>query len=291
MSAPAASPSLPDPHPISGATRVLGLIADPVTQARAPGMANALLAARGRSSKHVLVPLQVGPEGLAATIAALRSWRNFDGAVVSMPHKIAVCALLDELTPQARQVGAVNVIRRAQDAREDGQGRVRLVGTVLDGEGFVGGLARAGHEVAGKHCVLAGAGGAASAIAFALAAHGCASLTLLNRTRDKAQALAARVAAAYPELIVGAPDMNADTQAGERYDIAVNATSLGMRPGDALPFSAALIDASTLVAECVIAPEITPLLEAARSRGKLIHTGPPMLAAQMEMMLEFMGAA
>lgn len=285
--------SLPDAHPISGATRVLGLIADPATQARAPGMANALLAARGRSSRHVLVPLQVPADGLAATIAALRSWRNLDGAIVSMPHKIAVCSLLDELTPQARQVGAVNVIRREEDVRGDAQGRVRLIGTVMDGEGFVGGLARAGHEVKGRHCLLAGAGGAASAIAFSLAAHGCASLTLINRTRNKAQALAERLAAAYPGLPVGAPDLDAAgaALAGERYGLAVNATSLGMRTGDALPLSEALIDASDLVAECVISPEITPLLAAARARGKLIHTGPPMLAAQMEMMLEFMGAA
>ena len=264
--------------PITGATRVLGVIADPVVQARAPGMANALLAQRGHASRHVLVAMQVGPAGLAQTVAALRGWRNFDGAVVSMPHKMTICALLDELTPEARMVGAVNVVRR----REDGS----LLGTVMDGAGFVGGLLRAGHEVRGKHCLLAGAGGAASAIAIALAQHGCASLTLLNRTVEKAEALATRVKAAYPQAV-----LHVGSSAGARYDIAINATSLGMKPGDALPFSLAQIDASSLVAECVIAPEITALLETARGRGRAIHTGPPMLAAQIEMMLAFMGAA
>ena len=66
-------------------------------------------------------------------------------------------------------------------------------------------------------------------------------------------------------------------------------TSLGMKPGDDLPFSAAIVDRASLVAECVIAPEITPLLELARRNGRKVHTGVPMLAAQMNMLLEFMG--
>jgi len=101
--------------------------------------------------------------------ALLRQWGQL-GAFVSMPHKAAIVPLLDELTPEARLVGAVNVVRRAADGR--------LIGTVLDSEGFVAGLRSAGHEVAGASYLLMGAGGAAAAIAFALAAHGCASLTI-----------------------------------------------------------------------------------------------------------------
>ncbi len=104
-----------------------------------------------------------------------------------MPHKTAIVALLDELTPEARQVGAVNVVRRAPDGR--------LHGTILDGEGFVAGLASARHRVDGSACLLMGAGGAAAAIAFALAAHGCRELTVANRTAAKSTALAARVSA------------------------------------------------------------------------------------------------
>jgi hypothetical protein len=90
--------------------------------------------------------MHVGTVGLANN-GALRHVGNFAGAIVSMPHKMAVVDLLDELT-QARLVGAVNVICRRADGR--------LVGTILDGEGFVGGL-RAGHRVAGARCLLAGA--------------------------------------------------------------------------------------------------------------------------------------
>ena len=76
-----------------------------------------------------------------------------------------------------------------------------------------------------------------------------------------------------------------------RIDIAVNGTSLGMQPGDALPFDEATIERSALVAECVVAPEMTQLLEIARQRGRAIHTGVPMLEAQLEMLLRFMGVA
>jgi shikimate dehydrogenase len=262
---------------ITGATKILGLIADPVAQARSPAMANVLLERRERLGAFVLVPMHVASDGLAACVAALRHVRNFSGAIVSMPHKRAITELLDELTPESRLVGAVNVIRRRVDGR--------LGGTILDGEGFVGGLIRAGHRVAGARCLLSGAGGAASAVAFALAKHGCASICFVNRTRSKADALAERVHRAFPAVGVAT-----GVDPAARYDIAVNGTSLGMNVGDDLPIPHDAVARSALVAECVIAPEMTRLLEIAREQGCAVHTGVPMLEAQMAMMLDFMGA-
>ena len=261
---------------ISGGTRILGLVADPVVQARSPALATALLRRHGRFGAFVLVPMETPAAALAAVVTGLRGLGNFAGAIVSMPHKTAIVPLLDELTPAARAVGAVNVVRRTADAR--------LVGTVLDGEGFVGGLGGAGHHVAGAHCVLAGAGGAAAAIAVALAAHGCASLAIVNRTRAKAERLAARVRLAHPKTAVAVGD---DGRRG--YDLAVNATSLGMRPDDALPFGDDVLARVRLVAECVVAPETTRLLARARELGIAVHGGLPMLRAQMELVLRFMG--
>lgn len=261
---------------ITGRTRLLGLIADPVVQARSPALANASLAARGRLGEYVLVPIQV-PEGcLAEAVAALRTWPNFAGAVVSMPHKTAMFGLVDVRTEQAARIGAVNVVRREPDAR--------LVGTALDGEGFVAGLAAAGQDVAGEDVMMAGIGGAGAAVAFALADHGVRSLTILNRTRAKAEAFAGRLRAAHPRL----PVMLADAPE-RRYGLLVNATSLGMREGDPRPFTDDQIDRAQLVAECVLAPEMTPLLLAARARGRAVHTGVPMLTGQLELMLGFMG--
>lgn len=262
---------------ITGRTRVLALIADPIVQARSPAMANELLAQFARFGDFVLLPLQVPAGALAEVVGGLRRVENFAGAIVSMPHKTAILPLLDELTPEAMLVGAVNVIAR------DADGRLR--GTVLDGEGFVAGLRTAGHEVRGAQCLLVGAGGAASAIAFALAGHGCASLAIANRTIEKAATLAERIGAAFPDVAVRVGDDPA-----ERYDLAVNGTSLGMQPGDALPMLPDVIDRAALVAECVLAPEMTQLLEAAQAAGRVIHPGVPMLAAQMELMLRFMGA-
>ncbi|MDX2166682.1 MAG: shikimate dehydrogenase [Deltaproteobacteria bacterium] len=261
---------------ISGRTTLLGLIADPIAQARSPGLANARLAALGRFGDVVLLPLHIGPDGLAALLAGLRRMRNFGGAIVSMPFKMAIVEQLDELTAEAQLVGAVNVIRRAADGR--------LVGTMLDGEGFVAGLGAAGHRVAGTSCVLAGAGGAASAVALALARHGCAALCILNRTEARAAALAARVAAAFPRVA-----LSTRLAPHARVDIAVNGTSLGMQPDDVLPFRPEIVARAALVAECVIAPEITPLLALARRQGIAIHTGVPMLTAQIDLMLRFMG--
>lgn len=193
---------------VTGRTRLLGLIADPVVQARSPGLGNALLEQRGQGGAFVLVPMQVPDGALVAVVAALRRIGNLDGAIVSMPHKSAIVPLLDELTPDAAMIGAVNVVRRTAEGR--------LVGTTLDGEGFVAGLRGAGHEVRGAACLLVGAGGAASAIAFALVRHGCASLTIVNRTASRAADLAARVRAAFPGAAVGAGE------AGDaRYDVAI----------------------------------------------------------------------
>lgn len=263
---------------ISGRTKLLGLIADPVAQARTPGMANTLLEQQHQFGDFVLLPLHVSAQGIIPVVDALRQIQNFSGAVVSMPHKSTIVELIDELTAEAALAGAVNVIRRDVDGR--------LIGTMLDGEGFVAGLQAAGHPIHGTRCVLAGAGGAASAIAFALAKHGCASLCIINRTRSKAEALAERVRLAFPQLSV-----TTEAASTAHFDMAVNATSLGMHDCDELPFTSALIDRVGLVAECVIAPEMTPLLELAAKQGKAIHTGVPMLEAQLGLMLEFMGAA
>ena len=262
---------------ITGKTRLLGLIADPVAQARSPDIANDLLQRGSQFGAFVLVPMHVATDGLDEFVGALKQLKNFAGGIVSMPHKTRMAELADELTPEAKLIGAVNVIRRDRTGR--------LVGTVLDGEGFVGGLISNGHRVTDANCLLVGAGGAASAIAFALAKHGCKSLTLINRTPSKAEVLATRVRTAFPALAVAC-----EAPVNATFDIAVNGTSLGMREGDDLPIPNETIRRCSLVAECVIAPEMTRLLQTAKDLGCRVHAGVHMLTSQMKMMLQFMGA-
>ena len=259
---------------ISGRSAILAIIGDPIAQVRAPLMINATLLERGRALDAVMVPVHVSADGLAAAITGLRAIRNFRGAIVTMPHKAAIFPLLDDVTPEARQVGACNTIR------VDPSGR--LIGAMFDGEGFVAGLKLAGHEVRGKRVLLLGAGGAAAGIAFALGKYGVSSLTIHNRTRAAAVDLAERVQQAWPRLAVTAND-------APPYDIIINATSLGMKAGDALPVNPDLLRPPMLAVEIIVHPEFTPFLAQAAKVGCQIHPGKPMLAAQMGLMLDFLG--
>jgi shikimate dehydrogenase len=258
---------------ITGHTRVWGILADPIHQVKTPQGLNALMRARGVDG--VMVPVHVAAPDLPAVIEGLRRQRNFQGFIATVPHKTAMLDLCDAVTPAARMIGAVNAVRL-----EDG----RLSGTMLDGAGFVGGLRAGGIEPAGMRVYLAGAGGAANAIAFALAEAGVARLTLANRTRAKAEALRDRVAAAYPALDLAVGDAE---PAGQ--DLLVNATSLGLAEGDALPFSVDRIGPGQIVAEIIMQPEVTPLLAAAAARGCRTHPGRPMLASQLNLMADFLG--
>ena len=260
---------------ITGKTRLFAIIADPILQVRTPQLINQLMTQRGVDG--VLVPLHVPPAALPACVAGLRGMLNFCGMVVTVPHKTAIVPLCDEVSPAAAMVGAVNVVRREPDGR--------MVGDILDGKGFVSGLRLHGVELEGRNVFLAGAGGAANAIAFALADAGVVGLTVYNRTGSKVHDLIARLAKVYPDLRMAVGTAN---PAG--HDLVINATSLGMVETDAMPLSAGELTPDQLVAEIVIVPALTRLLAAAQARGCRIHFGAPMLECQIELMAEFMGA-
>lgn len=258
---------------ISGTTRLLAIVADPIKHVRTPQALNRLFAERGVDA--VMVPMHVPPEHLATWLAGLRTVRNLAGAVVTVPHKERAASLCDELTPEAAAIGAVNAIRRTADGR--------LLGAMFDGLGLVQGLRRAGIDPAGHSALLAGAGGAASAVAFALADAGVARLTIANRTAAKAQALAARIAAAHPGVTVAAGPAD---PAG--FSLVVNGTSLGMAAGDALPVDVARLEAGAVAAEVIMNPARTAFLDAAAARGCRTHEGRHMLDAQLDLLAGFL---
>ena len=258
----------------SSHTALLTIMGDPIRQARSPQMVNAILARRGLDDM-VMVPLHVTARNFPAVIGGLRGLENFRGSIFTMPHKESVVALLDALSPECRQTNACNVLRR------DSQGY--LSGTMLDGEGFVAGLRSEGYEVAGRRIFLAGAGGAASGIAFALGKHGAAALTRYNRTRRRAEQLAERVKATWPSLEVTVGDAS---HSGS--EIAINGTLLGMKDDDPIPMDPAGLAPGMVAAGVVIRREATPFLAAAARRGCAAHNGLPMLAGQIDLMIEFM---
>lgn len=260
---------------ITGRTRLYGIVADPIGHVKAPELLNPRFAAAGHDG--VLVPFHVAAADLPVLVAALRRLPNFGGLSVTVPHKEAMARLCDTLSDAARLAGAVNVVRRDPDGT--------LHGAMFDGEGFCAGLLAAGHAIAGQRVFIAGAGGAASGIGFALAAHGAAGITLFNRTAARATALAARIADAYPGVAVmaGGPD-----PAG--HDIVVNTTTLGLKPDDALPVDPRSLSPGMLVVEIIMDPAETALMRAARARGCATHPGRPMLDEQITLIGRFMGA-
>ncbi|PTM43354.1 shikimate dehydrogenase [Bosea sp. 124] len=265
---------------ISGHTRVYAILADPVHHVLTPQRLNALMHERGHDG--VMVPVHVGADDLATVVGGLKRIRSFGGFVVTVPHKTAIVALCDEVSRQAGLVGAVNCVRREADGR--------LVGEILDGLGFVAGMRREGFEPKGRRVLLLGAGGAANAVAFALAEAGVASLSIANRTRAKSQDLARRLAQAFPALAVDLDEPGATSHdLAPAHDIIVNGTSLGLAEGDPLPLDASRIVPGQVVAEVIMQPRVTALLAAAQARGCRVHYGLPMLECQLEMMADFMG--
>ena len=261
------------PLPITGHTRFLAILADPIHHVKAPERINDLVRAHGIDA--VMVPLHVSEGDLAVVMNALRHMQNFFGCVVTVPHKTRALALCDEVSDAARQIGAVNIVHRLPDGR--------LRGGMLDGIGFVDGLRGAGIAPAGLSVYLAGAGGAACAIAFALAQAGVQRLTIANRSAEKAAGLVERLLREHPQLAasVGGSDPSG-------HDLVVNATSLGLRPGDALPLDVAKLQPTQIVAEIIMDPAQTALLKAARERGCRVHEGAPMLTNQLRHMAAFM---
>ncbi|MET9673054.1 shikimate dehydrogenase [Streptomyces sp. NPDC006482] len=254
---------------ITGTTRLFAVLGDPVAQVQAPTMLNPLFARLGTDA--VLVPVHATPERLADVVRGLQRIENLDGLLVTVPHKAALLSFADEIAPAAELSGSTNALRRIDGGRWEAAN--------FDGEGFVRGLRAAGHDPAGRHVCLAGAGGAGCSIAVALLAAG-AELTVWDRDAERVRTLVDRLGARWPGRVTG-------TTAPVAADIAVNATPMGLRPDDPLPFDPAGLRAGTVVADIVMKPRRTALLKAAEERGLPVHYGAPMLAEQLALYREF----
>lgn len=259
---------------VEGATRLYGIIGDPIAQVRSPQVFNPRLAAAGRGA--VLVPFHVHPERFDDTVCGLMALCNLDGLIVTVPYKARALSLVDQVLSTGRQVGAINAMRREADGG--------WTGDMFDGRGLIRGLRAQGHDVAGRRVMLIGAGGAGSAVAVALAEAGAAAITLHDVEIAKAQALAARVAAAYPacRIVVGTPT-------AEGHDVLINATPIGMAPNDGLPAPLGPLRPELLVVDVILKPEVTPFLRHAQSCGCATIGGLTMLEGQADEVAQFFG--
>ena len=253
---------------ISGTTRLYAILGDPIAKVRTPEHFNALFAARGIDA--VMLPVEVAQQHLPDAFRSLKHVRNLGGLILTMPHKAAMSALVDELEPMGKRVGAVNAVRREADGRWRGD--------MFDGRGYTGALARLGIDPRGKRVQLIGAGGVARAIGVALQDAGVSAFTITDLDATRARGLAS--------LLEG-------TVCSEPHsaDIVVNCTPLGMREGDPLPCDVAALKKGAVVSDVTTKPEITPFLAAARERGHPVTTGRDMFEAQAEALARFFGWA
>lgn len=257
---------------IDGRTRIVPLLAYPATHIRTPSYFNP--AAERRGLNAVMIPWQVSPEALPQVWEAFRKSESVAGVVITIPHKTAIAGLCDELIGAAEFLKVANVARRTEDGR--------WIGAMFDGVGYVAGLRAEGHEPRGRDVLLIGAGGAGSGIAHALMEAGVARLTIANRTRDKAEALARALNDAFGREAAFAGD-----PVGGDHDMVINATSVGLKPEDQPPIDPETIRPGALVGEVIMQPDVTPLLTAAEARGAQVHKGKHMIIAQTEKLVDF----
>ncbi|MFE6070485.1 shikimate dehydrogenase family protein [Streptomyces sp. NPDC056525] len=257
---------------ISGATRLYAVVGDPVAQVRAPSLLNPLFAALGLNS--VLFPVHVRPDAFAEVFQGLRKTDNLDGILVTIPHKAAALGLADEVSPAAAASGAVNALRREPDGRWTGEN--------FDGIGFVTGLTEAGHRPEGMRVTVVGSGGAGSAIAAALLSAGVARVSLYDPDTGRLDALVARLDAYWPGRAEGTR-----TPVFTDADLVVNATPLGMRADDPLPFDPRDLPPRCVVADVIMKPRETGLLRAAAALGHPVLYGAPMLDHQLDLYRTF----
>ena len=224
----------------------------------------------------VVVPMGCRAEHLPECLAAVFRLTNVRGALITMPHKVTAVALLDEASPAVRLAGSCNAVRRTRDGR--------LEGDLFDGEGFVRALRGKGCGLEGARAFVAGAGGVGSAIAAALAAAGAASIALCDPRAGAASALAERLAASYPNVVLATGESD---PAGR--DVVVNATPLGMAEGDPMPIDVARIAPEAFVGDVVMTAGTTAFVAAAQARGCRVQPGIEMLFEQIPLYLEFFG--
>lgn len=257
----------------TGKTAVYAFIGTPIAQVQSPTYFNRYFA--DNEIDAVMIALDVAVANVGAYFEMMRGSSNLHGCMVTIPHKQAAAALVDDLTERALLLGAVNVVRR------DGG---RLIGDNVDGEGFVIGNRARGFDLAGKRVAILGGGGVGRAIAYSCAEAGAIEIAFRDLRTE-----------IYPELheIVKAGNgktavlFDIDSLAG--FDLVVNATPVGMDGDPNLPFPTDTLAPETFVADVVTKPRLTPWLATAQAKGCRIQYGPDTSKGQMGYIGRFWG--
>ena len=258
------------PYP-SVHTKLVILLGTPLAHSHSAMMHNRVFKKLGMD--YCYLPVEVSAENLSIVFAGLIRM-NVAGFNVTIPHKIRIMRLLDEIDPLAAAIGAVNTI-----CLEEGRTR----GYNTDGQGFLRSLAQTLNiSVSGKRVFILGCGGAARAIAMTLAYNGVQRIYLCNRTQSKAGALAEAITDNVGELVIVVPQTDAHmADALQNCDLLINTTSVGMHPAiHENPIKPQLLRKNLAVADIVYNPRMTRLLETAHKKGCPVVDGLGMLVYQ-----------
>ena len=259
-------------HLLTGHTRIVGVIGDPVEHSRSPQMHNAAFAKAGLD--YVYVPFHVLPNDLAAAIAGFQAI-NVVGINVTLPHKQAVISHLTSISREAELIGAVNTLTFTDAG---------IHGDNTDAPGVLRALEENSNMSVpvGENVVVLGAGGAARAVVVALALAGVASITIANRTVERAVALAEEMGQKTGVSMRGLGLTDAQLPVAVRESLLlINTATVSMDTTHPLLISADWLQPGTIVYDIVYTPPVTPLMRAAAARGcetlggigMLVHQG------------------
>lgn len=258
---------------ITSQTGLMALIGDPVGHSKSPDMMNRAFQEMGLS--YVYVAFQVKPHELRQAVEGLRAL-GVKGFNVTIPHKVEVMETLDELDASAREIGAVNMVMQTEG---------KWVGFNTDGMGYLRSLKEElNPDLKRARVILLGAGGAARAVGYALAQAGVESLTIANRTVEKAEALAEHLGRFTK---TDAVPLGQAERAVKEATLVVNTTSVGMHPHvDETPIPIEWMHEGQIASDLIYVPRRTAWLQGAEARGAHIHAGMGMLIHQAAIAIE-----
>lgn len=254
---------------IKGTTKIIGLFGYPVEHTASPLIHNA--AFQALELDYAYLPFEVKPEYLETALRALTAL-NVAGINVTIPHKETVLPYLQEVSPEAKAIGAVNTILVKSG---------RLIGYNTDGPGFIASLKEEKQEVLkGKTFLILGAGGAARAVATQVAQEDAGAIFLTDKLPGKAKAVVTQLKKYLPRAQAQALPLEAVEEKMKAVDFLINATPLGMKESDPLVINPEWLSSDTFVYDLVYRPTPTALIKAARDKGCRTAVGLDLLLHQ-----------
>lgn len=259
-------------HTLNGSTRIYIVVGDPIGQAQSPTGVTKALVDRGYNA--ICIPAHVSSADLRIWLEGVSRSRNVDGVLVTVPHKFSCRELCSTVSERANFLGCVNVMRRNMDGTWHGE--------MFDGIGYVSAMMKNGFTPSGKRTLLVGAGGAGSAIAYALLVAGVTELAIHDTDVLRRDALVQRLATLSMGLVRSGCSDPSD------FDIIINATPIGMKTGDPYPIDVSKLTPRQFVGCVITAPEVSPLIQFARTVGCQTLTGAEMFSQVCDLAVDFL---